>query len=161
MTKTLKNNKKGFTLTELIIVIVIIGILAAVLIPSLSNYIQKAKKSAAEQDALTIYQQYLSTVDNEDYADIATLNFVVESNGYYVLIENGALKDSFKTSDRDVYQTVDTSAAQADIAISDVTTDVYVLLTSGSEYVKATQDGKLFNAKLITISKTASTENGN
>ena len=39
----INKNKKGFTLTELIIVIVIIGILAAVLIPSLSSYIKKAK----------------------------------------------------------------------------------------------------------------------
>lgn len=40
-----KNKQKGFTLTELIIVIVIIGILAAVLIPSISGYIKKAKIS--------------------------------------------------------------------------------------------------------------------
>lgn len=38
-------NKKAFTLTELIIVIAIIGVLAAVLIPSLTGYIEKAKMS--------------------------------------------------------------------------------------------------------------------
>ena len=47
----INKNKKGFTLTELIIVIVIIGILAAVLIPSLSSYIKKAKTSKDIQNA--------------------------------------------------------------------------------------------------------------
>ena len=39
-----KNNKKGFTLVELIVVLVILAILAALLIPTLTGYIDKAKK---------------------------------------------------------------------------------------------------------------------
>ena len=61
MTKKLEN-KKGFTLTELIVVIVIIGILAAVLIPTLTGYIKKANISAAEQEAqayVTAYNSWL------------------------------------------------------------------------------------------------------
>lgn len=45
MWKKLKNNnKKGFTLVELIVVLVILAILAALLIPALTGYIDKAKQ---------------------------------------------------------------------------------------------------------------------
>ena len=53
-----KNNKKGFTLTELIVVIVIIGILAAVLIPSITGYVKKAKVSTVQQESSAIVTAY-------------------------------------------------------------------------------------------------------
>ena len=49
-----KNNKKGFTLTEMIVVIAIIGILAGVLIPSVISYVKKAQKSNDEQLAASM-----------------------------------------------------------------------------------------------------------
>jgi type IV pilus assembly protein PilA len=45
------NNKKGFTLIELMIVIAIIGILAAIAIPNFIAYRNKAFCKAAESDA--------------------------------------------------------------------------------------------------------------
>ena len=44
------NNKKGFTIVELVIVIAVIAILAAVLIPTFANVIEKANESAALQE---------------------------------------------------------------------------------------------------------------
>lgn len=42
--KLKENKKKGFTLVELIVVLVILAILAALLIPALTGYINKAKE---------------------------------------------------------------------------------------------------------------------
>lgn len=47
-------NKKGFTLIELIVVIVILGVLAAIAIPKLSGFSDTAKKSADVATAKTI-----------------------------------------------------------------------------------------------------------
>lgn len=76
-----KLNKKGFTLTELIVVIVIIGILALVLIPTLTGYIKKAKESAAEQEAASYINAYnawqIETGEDDLYLE-GFLNYCVE-----------------------------------------------------------------------------------
>jgi len=41
-------NQKGFTLMELMIVIVIIGVLAAIGVPSYKNYVNKAKEGTCQ-----------------------------------------------------------------------------------------------------------------
>lgn len=60
-------NKKGFTLVDLIVVLVILAILAALLIPALTGYIDKANKQKiiAETRQAVMSDQ---TIDSEQYA---------------------------------------------------------------------------------------------
>lgn len=51
-------NKKGFTLTELIVVVAILGVLAAVATPSIIGYINEAKVNADEANATTLENCY-------------------------------------------------------------------------------------------------------
>ncbi len=55
MFSTLRNNKKGFTLIELMIVVVIIGILAALAIPRFMRASTKSKQSEAKAILKQIY----------------------------------------------------------------------------------------------------------
>lgn len=54
MIQRMKRNEKGFTLIELMIVVAIIGILAAIAIPNFLNYQCKAKQSEAKANLGTI-----------------------------------------------------------------------------------------------------------
>ena len=52
-----KMNKKGFTIVELVIVIAVIAILAAVMIPTFGGIIKKANLSATQQEATAAYKE--------------------------------------------------------------------------------------------------------
>ena len=52
-----KMNKKGFTIVELVIVIAVIAILAAVMIPTFGGIIKKANDSAVKQEVAAAYKE--------------------------------------------------------------------------------------------------------
>ena len=82
--------KKGFTIIELVIVIAVIGILAAVLIPTFSNVIDKANATAAMENAKNAYTNFL--VDNADKMVMDKANFYIKSGDYYFQVEKGQFK---------------------------------------------------------------------
>ena len=64
-----KNNNKGFTLVELIVVLVILAILAAILVPALLGYIDRAREKQYvlnAKSALTAAQTELSSLYGEN-----------------------------------------------------------------------------------------------
>ena len=79
--------KKGFTIIELVIVIAVIGILAAVLIPTFSNVIDKANATAAMENAKNAYTNFL--VDNADKMVMDKADFYIKSGEYYFKVTDG------------------------------------------------------------------------
>lgn len=104
--KMKENKKKGFTLVELIVVLVILAILAALLIPALTGYIDKAKKKSviAETRQAVMAAQ---TLYDEEYAKAKTGTAVAIGTGKFTVQEIADLAE------------VDASAIDATVEVTD------------------------------------------
>lgn len=94
MMSKLANREEGFTLIELMIVIAIIGILAAIAIPQFSAYRKRSYNSAAQSDVRNIataqeaYYVDESTYGN-DYADLTGSSYGYYQSGNVVVGTSG------------------------------------------------------------------------
>ena len=79
-----KRIAKGFTLTELVIVIVIIAIMAAILIPTYTGYVQKVKLSNDQQTVVNINKFLLhASVDTPEQIDtLEEVQKFITTKGY-------------------------------------------------------------------------------
>lgn len=88
-----KQNQKGFSLVELIIVIAIMAILAGAIAPALIRYIDKGRKSSDRTTARTMYDEtnYLLSSEFDHYETWCDVNYpTTRSAKIFTVAGNGS-----------------------------------------------------------------------
>ena len=117
-----KMNKKGFTIVELVIVIAVIAILAAVLIPTFSGIVDKANDSAALQEARNDYTEYVADVDYT--TTTAAKDIIFETTkGKFVAVVDGKMQTTVYTSTEQAKTAFDAAYSGKTITVGDAATD--------------------------------------
>ena len=113
-----RNNKKGFTIVELVIVIAVIGILAGILIPTFSGVTSSAKTQAALSSAKAAYTDYAAEhYDDSNFAEV----IYVKVDGKWYKVEGGVAEVATSQEDSS-YTVIVCPNTEAHETISDVYT---------------------------------------
>ena len=93
-----KNNKKGFTLAELLIVVAIIAVLVAISIPVFTTQLHKAKVATDEANCRSLYADLQTAFLTDGYnANATTLNNANTFNltdGQQIKLQDGFVSSS-------------------------------------------------------------------
>lgn len=114
-------NQKGFTLIELVIVVAIIGILAAIVIPNYNNSLRASRRAEAQADILKI-QLGLEKwrANNSTYSsNLADAGFTDNNDYYGYAISNTGGSTYTITATAAGSQTADTGCTSLSINQSD------------------------------------------
>ena len=147
----MKNNKKGFTIVELVVVIAVIAILAAVLIPTFSSITNSARESAALQEAKSGSETVLALTTGtlpENSAFIVADDEESDTNDYTFVFAGQKIQNVNALSD---FDSVLNKCKRNDVMTSGSATEGYIVYVSADAMTLDEEDQVTdVNAKIDT-----------
>ena len=116
-----KKNSKAFTLVELVVVIAVIGILAAVLIPSFVSILSASRSNDHYERVTNVRDEYF--FDNNDYSALSDMRghlFKIDDEYYEVTISGDINKLDYEPTADELendYEIVDYSGSDSSVSI--------------------------------------------
>jgi prepilin-type N-terminal cleavage/methylation domain-containing protein len=142
---SLKNKQSGFTIVELLIVIVVIGILAALVITTFNGIQQKGRDTERQTDIKAIHGQLEAYyAQNGNYPTLAEIDTPTEATTLFKGLDKEALSDP--QANPKTYVLVSAPAAKAysyQVYESDGTTNCTVAANCAKYILTTTTEGLL------------------
>ncbi len=95
------NNKKGFTLAELLIVVAIIGVLVAVAIPTFGSQLEKSRQAVDEANCRSAYAELVANYmikDGDSTVEVAGVSYAYKVSGDTITVgTHDATKGNLKS----------------------------------------------------------------
>ena len=118
---------KGFTLVELLIIIVIIGILAAISMVAYNGVMGRANDATVQQDLKQLATKLeMYRAENSGYPgasgginnNLSSLGFKASKSSYYIISSNSNLGYCFQSDDNSIYKVIAKSKSGKNFYIS-------------------------------------------